>query len=325
MTKKVSVIIPVYNTGKLLKRCIDSVLEQSYKNVEIICIDDCSTDESPRVLEEYARDNEKITVLFNSENVGQGRSRMKGISVSKGEYIFFVDSDDYLDKDYVNTYLKAVAKKEYDVVVGGFIRDEGHRKYTHKVDSNIGSIISYSHACCKMYRRQFIVDNNISFGAFRKGEDIYFSLMLIMKNAKHYFINYCGYYYYLNNNSTTRTMDYTTNFEKVVSDMFDKIIEDAGELGKKQQRYLEYAFVASMINALLMYNRGCPKEIFKEKVGLFLDDLKNKFPNYKSNKMLFRWQKLGPSLKCRLGVFIVMNTIKYKLDSVLFCVLATFV
>ena len=162
MKKKVSVIIPVYNTGELLKKCIDSVLEQSYNNVEIICIDDCSTDESPSVLKEYARNNRNFIALYNSENIGQGRSRMKGISVAEGEYIFFVDSDDYLDKDYIKTYVEAVVSNQYDVVVGGFIRDEGNRKYIHKVDSNIGSIISYSHACCKMYRKQFIVENNIS-------------------------------------------------------------------------------------------------------------------------------------------------------------------
>lgn len=325
MTKKISVIIPVYNTGDLLKRCIDSVLKQNYDAVEIICIDDCSTDESPKVLKDYEKNNKNIIVLFNSENIGQGRSRMKGISVAKGEYILFVDSDDYLDNDYISTYVRAVANDEYDVVVGGFTRDEGGRKYIQTVDSNIGSIISYSHACCKMYRKQFILDNEISFGDFRKGEDIYFSLMLVMKNARHRFIDYCGYYYFLNNNSTTKTMNHTTNFEKVVSAIFEKIIEDAGSLDVKKQRYLEYSYVAGMTNALLTYNKDCPRDVYREKAKDFICDLKVKFPDYKSNKLLFKWQTSGPSLKCRIGVWVVMNSIKYKLDGVLFGVLSVFI
>ena len=318
MTKKVSVIVPVYNTGKLLKKCIDSILDQSYNDVEIICIDDCSSDESPEILEEYAKVNKNFIVMYNSENIGQGRSRMKGISLAKGEYIFFVDSDDYIDRDYISTYLETVVHNDYDVVVGGFIRDEGSRKYINRANSNIGSIISYSHACCKMYKKQFIVDNHISFGDFRKGEDIYFSLMLVMNKASHGFIDYSGYYYYMNNNSTTRTMDYTTNFERVVYNMFDKIIEDTGDLGTKEQRYLEYAYVASMTNALLMYNRGCPRDVYMDKCKLFLEGLSTKFKNYKTNKLLFRWQKTGPSLKCRLGVWVMMNAVKYKMEKQLF-------
>ncbi len=315
MTDKVSIIIPVYNTGNLLRRCLDSVLAQSYSNTEIICIDDCSTDDSPSVLREYAdRYDDKFKVIFNSENIGQGRGRMKGISVSDGEYIFFVDSDDYIAEDYVDTYMKEVSGEKYDVVVGGFVRDEEGKKYEHHIDQNIGSVISYSHACCKMYRKDFILDNGISFGDFRKGEDIYFSLMLVMKDAKHKFIDYCGYYYYLNNSSTTRTMNYNTNFERIVSDIFDKILADCGSLSRKHRKYLEYAYVSGMINALLVYNKGCTVKECMNKYNYFLEDLKKKFPNYKTNKLLFRLQTLGPSLKCRLGVWVFMNGIKYKVD-----------
>ncbi len=325
MTDKVSIIIPVYNTGNLLRRCLDSVLAQSYSNIEIICIDDCSTDDSPSVLREYAdRYGDKFKVIFNSENIGQGRGRMKGISVSEGEYIFFVDSDDYIAEDYVHTYMKEVALKKYDVVVGGFVRDENGKKYQHNINHNIGSIISYSHACCKMYRKAFILDKGISFGDFRKGEDIYFSLMLVMKNATHRFIDYCGYYYYLNNSSTTRTMNTNTNFEAIVSAIFDKILDDCGTLSKKHRKYLEYAYVSGMINALLVYNKGCSIKLCMEKYDYFLEDLRKKFPDYMSNKLLFRFQTSGPSLKCRLGVWVIMNSMRCRVDKGLMALFAIY-
>lgn len=94
---KVSVIIPIYNTGKYLYNCLESVLAQSLKEIEIICIDDGSTDNSYAILKEYAKKYDHIK-LFHQENKRQGAARNKGIELAKGKYIFFLDSDDYLDK-----------------------------------------------------------------------------------------------------------------------------------------------------------------------------------------------------------------------------------
>lgn len=317
MGKSVTVVIPVYNTEKYLERCLNSVIDQTYKNYDVICVDDCSKDSSRDILKKYEKEYANIHCFFNDVNMGQGRSRSYAIDRAAGEYILFVDSDDYIAPDYIEHYMDVVAKDECDVVVGGFITDNGKKQRVHRIsdDSNIGCIISYSYACFKLYNKAFIQKNKIDFENFRKGEDIYFSLLLVVAGARHKFIDYCGYYYYVNPGSTTRTLTAEYNFEKSVSEMFDRLLED--ERYKKNYEmkgYMEYAYIASMLNAILVFSRGCGYRAMNDKYDYFLDDLQRKFPDYKRNKRLYRWWKNGPSLKCRMAVFVVMNAMKIHLD-----------
>lgn len=112
----VSVIIPVYNVERYLARCLDSVLEQTYKNYEIICVNDSSPDNCKEILKRYERKyTDKIIVLHNEQNVGLGKTRERGIEASSGEYLMFIDSDDYIKKDFISQYINVVIKKSYDV------------------------------------------------------------------------------------------------------------------------------------------------------------------------------------------------------------------
>lgn len=326
MNKKVTIIVPIYNTIQYLPRCIESILSQTYENFELICVDDCSTDGCLSILEKYKKlYPNKIKIISNEQNIGQGKSRMKGIASSEGEYIFFIDSDDYIDKNYVSIYISQVESFEYDVVVGGFIQDNKGKIYYNYVDNDIRAIISYSHACCKMYKKSFILENNINFGDFRKGEDIFFSLLLVLCGASHKFIHYAGYYYVVNNMSTTHTISYDNSFEKAVSEMFDKLMasENYNKASKENKQYIEYAYVAGMINALVTYNHGCKWGIMKGKYHFFIEDLKEKFVGYKDDDFLYKWYKQGPSLKCRLGVYITMNAMKFHVDKIIYRIIAS--
>lgn len=95
----ISLIVPVYNAERFLRECLDSIINQSWKNIEIIIIEDCSTDGSLRICEEYAQKDARIVLFANQKNAGISRNRAKGISLSHGEYIAFVDADDYLMPD----------------------------------------------------------------------------------------------------------------------------------------------------------------------------------------------------------------------------------
>lgn len=112
---KVSVIIPVYNTEKYLRDCIESVLVQSLKGIEVICIDDGSTDNSYAVLKEYERQHNHIKI-FQQENKRQGAARNKGIELAKGEYIFFLDSDDYLDQNALEILYTEAVKNDLELL-----------------------------------------------------------------------------------------------------------------------------------------------------------------------------------------------------------------
>ena len=97
---KVSVIIPVFNTEKYLTKCLDSVCNQTLSDIEIICVDDCSTDNSLNILKEYASKDNRIKLIEFKENKGAAVARNTGIIEAKGEYVGFIDSDDYVDLDF---------------------------------------------------------------------------------------------------------------------------------------------------------------------------------------------------------------------------------
>lgn len=119
---KVSVIIPIYNTEKYLKKCLDSVCNQTLKDIEIICINDCSTDNSLKILEEYAKVDNRIKIINFEKNKGVAIARNTGIKASRGEYIAFVDSDDYIELDFLEKLYSNSKHGEADIVKGGDLR-----------------------------------------------------------------------------------------------------------------------------------------------------------------------------------------------------------
>src|SRR5699024_7704751 len=112
---KVSIIIPAYNVEDYIEQCIKSVIQQSYSNIEIIVINDGSTDGTRKIIEKYIENNENL-VLKNQDNQGQSAARNKGIELSKGEYIMFLDSDDYLSTNTVKNLVSNIEKYEPDLI-----------------------------------------------------------------------------------------------------------------------------------------------------------------------------------------------------------------
>ena len=128
--KTVSVIIPVYNVEKYLPKCLESVTAQTYANLEIICVNDGSPDNSSAILEEYAKKDGRI-IIINQENTGLSGARNTGIRAASGEYIVFVDSDDWIDAETVET---AVSKAENaDTVMWGYVREFADKSLEKKI------------------------------------------------------------------------------------------------------------------------------------------------------------------------------------------------
>ena len=124
---KVSVIVPVYNVEKYLSDCLDSLIKQTLKDIEIICVDDGSTDNSHKILLEYARKDDRILVL-QQENSKQGTARNKGLEIAKGEYIGFVDSDDWVDEDFYEKLYIAAIEKDSDIATSSILKHKKQRK-----------------------------------------------------------------------------------------------------------------------------------------------------------------------------------------------------
>ncbi len=170
--KKVSVIIPVYNVEKYIRQCLDSVVNQTLPDIEIICVDDGSTDMSLEILHEYAKRDNRIKVLEQS-NQGASEARNKGMAIAKGEYIGFVDSDDWVDENYYETlYTKAVkenadiVRTTYKHVYGQTLEDEpANSLVTDKCNKNENikrDEISYV-IWNQIYKTKFLRENAIAY------------------------------------------------------------------------------------------------------------------------------------------------------------------
>ena len=167
----ISIIIPVYNVEKFIRQCLDSILSQSYKNYEVILIDDKSKDSSLDIIREYETKYSNFFVIENKKNSGPGASRNKGIDKAKGEYIMFIDSDDYIEPNTLEDAFNAAKKYDADVVRYDFSRSISNIEYadrklypklkkkTIEVDINKGDyfLLETAGPCNKLFKRR----NNI--------------------------------------------------------------------------------------------------------------------------------------------------------------------
>ena len=195
----VSIIVPVYNTASYLSRCIESLVNQTYSDLQIILIDDGSTDESGAIADEWQTKDPRIEV-YHQQNQGQSAARNVGLQHARGEYIAFVDSDDYIDSNYFSTMLQA-ADDATDCVQTGYRRvkqDGEHIKAYHPKH-----FYQYTSPCMRLYRRAFMDQHQLRFPEGMIYEDVVFSIDLWLAHPMYKMIPYCGYNYTLNTTSTT--------------------------------------------------------------------------------------------------------------------------
>lgn len=195
----ISVIVPVYNTAAYLSRCIESLVNQTYSDLQIILIDDGSTDESGAIADEWQTQDPRIEV-YHQPNQGQSAARNAGLQHAKGEYIAFVDSDDYIDNNYFSTMLQA-ADDTTDCVQTGYrrVKQNGEMIKTYRPKH----FYQYTSPCMRLYRRAFFDQHQLRFPEGMIYEDVVFSIDLWLAHPIYKMIPYCGYNYTLNTTSTT--------------------------------------------------------------------------------------------------------------------------
>lgn len=211
---KVSVIIPAYNAQNSIEKCIDSVLNQTLKEFELIIINDGSTDKTKTILKKYNTD--KRIIIINKKNEGIGKARNDGIRRSSGEYITFVDSDDYIKDDMLESYYRLAKKYEMDLVTGPYYKVfKTHTEVFSTPKFKMGNVktspkiifkIQYG-PCAKLYKRSVLIDNNILFEEDKKYEDLPFVSKALLKSKLVGQVNTPYYYYVIHQDSETTTMD----------------------------------------------------------------------------------------------------------------------
>lgn len=201
MSELVSVVVPIYNVEKYLNECLESIVNQTYRNLEIILVDDGSPDNCPKMCDEWAQKDSRIKVV-HKENAGLGMARNTGIEKANGDYIFFFDSDDYVDVTIVEKCLKSAVSNNSDVVIFGRynVYSNGVKEpckvdatvNLYKGDSIKNELLPYLFtyelgfgvsAWGKMYNLNTLKKNNLRFVSEREivSEDAYFSLELFSK------------------------------------------------------------------------------------------------------------------------------------------------
>lgn len=223
----VSVIIPVYNVEKYLNECLDSVVNQTYKNLEIILVNDGSTDRSGNICDEYASGDTRIKVI-HKKNSGVSAARNVGIEHSNGEYITFVDSDDFIDTKAIEHLVENAKKYNSDITIGDHIvyHSNGYQVCHSAEDIMVNSsfdvktvsadtiyklLTQLSSACTKLYKKSLITKNHIIFPVNIKiGEDFEFLAKALINAKGIVYIDKSVYFYrsdYTNNHSATGTVD----------------------------------------------------------------------------------------------------------------------
>ena len=203
---KVSVILAVYNVEPYLERSLDCLINQTLKDIEIICIDDCSTDKSLEILRDYAKKDDRIIVIESEKNQGAAIARNKGLKIAKGEYLGFIDPDDAIDLNYYEELYKTAKENDVDVVKCGIktIFPNGRT-----VESNLNDEIKKTNPymfnyewTTAIYRNAFIKENNIIFPEeCHKAQDVVFLARVMFKHLSLKIIDGVYYNYYKRENS----------------------------------------------------------------------------------------------------------------------------
>lgn len=306
-----SIIVPIYNSERYLKECIDSILNQTYDNFEIILVDDGSTDKSPKICDEYkSLYKEKIEVI-HKKNEGQLPSRIRGLELAKGEYIYYIDSDDTIETNLLNDANNIINSYKPDIVLLNFQYTNDQGKVIEINNDNINNGYIEKEAICDfvikekispLWRKIFkkdLLDKDIDFKRYyhiKNGEDLIQSLPIFFKAKSFYYLNKPYYNYRINPNSITK--QYSIN--RITSTIY--VMEEV----KKYIELLGYDFDYRLIEFYNHYFETIWKDLFNYffycKNTIIEDDLSFLHSGFIKHKHWLKQIKL--SLFKKIGILL---------------------
>lgn len=237
---KISVIVPVYNVEPYLRECIESILRQSYKEFELILINDNSIDLSYKICQEYVQKDSRVYLVNHTENKGLSAARNTGLSVAKSECITFIDGDDFIKEDYLEKLYTVYKEKNADIVIGEYYtyKESNHTFYFHVLEKDYGLYrknreelfgpnlhhVTYSITCGKLYKKSLF--DTILFPLNRYHEDNFVFTKLYLKAKNIYYLCDNLYCYRIRDGSIMqspislkRVDDELTSYEENILDL----------------------------------------------------------------------------------------------------------
>lgn len=265
---KINIIIPVYNCEKYIERCLDSVLNQTYHDFEIIAINDGSNDRSLSILNTYKAKYPNKIHLIDQQNAGAPAARNRGIEAADGDYVTFIDSDDYIDNNFLETMIANIMDE--DVIISGYKKtdSQGNVLFSKTPKNCYWSLYKYPTNWSNFYKVDFLKKHNIRFPNFRIGEDCSLTFQCITTLKSYKIVDYAGYYYFTNEESVTKTIKTIQN----VNSLKDLLISfDKTALAANYHEYKEmyYYFLKTSIFNLYLQRKGLALNVLKQ---LFIEE-----------------------------------------------------
>ena len=292
----VSIIVPIYNVDKYLNKCLESLVNQTYKNIEIILVNDGSTDNSQKIIEQYVSKYPNLIKSYKKENGGLSDARNYGFKKAKGKYLAFIDSDDYVTENYVEKLYKSIKENSSDLAICNYYNVKENKYIVSKnyITQSPCSIfddkLQLFNACAvwnKMFSKNTLCKNNFLFDKGVIYEDLRFILKCYTKIKKISYVEDPLYYYIIRNGSIMNSINIKKN-EDILKG-FDNVIkyyqkEDIYDEFKEEIEFL--AIKNIIIAALVRVIRISSYKEIKLNINPYLKFMMLHFPNYNKNKYI---------------------------------------
>ena len=320
---KLSIIVPVYGVEKYIDKCLNSLVKQSLKEIEIIVVNDGTKDNSQKIIDKYVKKYPDKIKSYIKENGGQGSARNYGLEKANGEYIGYVDSDDFVEKDMYKKLYNKAKENNYDIVVcGNYNVSEDYQNknidtFINNYNTDLENIFFGKMAVWnKIYKRDILIKNKLEFKEKVWYEDLAFTLKAIMNSNTFAFIDEPLYDYLIREGSTMNNSNVQRNLE--ILDAFNDILSYI-QHNKKEEYFSKIEFLAIdhiYISAIVRVLKAeADDKVKRETINKLIDYMNKKFPNYKNNKYI------NTLSKNRKIIYKLINIKMYGLINLIFKVM----
>lgn len=321
----VSIVIPVYNAEKYLSKCLDSLSKQSYQNFEVIFVNDGSTDNSLKILEEYAKIDKKRFRIFNKKNGGQSSARNMALPYIQGEYTTFLDSDDYYDVKYLETLYHTAKENNSDMVISGQKKvDETGKIYLnidYPVDKYPNTVMRRLNFSGKLYRTEYMREHNMKFAEGKTYEDNPFNFIMIFLAKNLVILPYSGYYQVGHPGSTTTKKIQEEKLPyKEIEDAIKYILNHKNEINNYEifeftilSFFTYFIFQANKKHMYLSIEDRKSDIVVIMHLCTYIENLLQKyFPQFWRNSYIGILKNKELPLTQRMGVWLFVRLCKYR-------------
>lgn len=312
--KKISIVIPIFNSGRYILDCLESIERQTYKNIEVVLINDGSTDDTEERIRKYKSESKLEIQYIFQENHGQAYARNFGIDRAEGEYIAFVDSDDYLDDDYLERLYETAEQYDADVVNSGYRVVKEDKTILSEVNvSPFSDVSGFGRAgvfvvWSKLFRTSFLREQNIRFPEGKLYEDVPFSIAAKFRGRNVKSISYIGYNYVQHQNST---MSSSVKSSRFPYKELDEVLAYTVSLRHVQKAELEFEVIHFFTGFLFLYCRKASKQDISAFCDYAAEELDKYFPDYKKNPFvgLNRSRELPFYYRAAIKIFVILSKV----------------